>query len=128
MRYLQTCDKRGTKSSFLQRFPFKIEEGFTEEDELWEPHVRETPKQQTARLEQAMSDFFDEDSDSLYVSLSAHSGTIRAVLEAVHFPRVYSLMTGGMIPVVGVFCYFCSSTWLSMLTTMHRAVKGTKKA
>lgn len=89
-------------SSFAHRYPYQIEAGFTEEDELWRADERETPAQQTTRLHQAMSDFFDTDSsNSHYVSLSAHSGTIRAILQAVQFPRAYNLMTGGMIPVVG---------------------------
>lgn len=55
-----------------------------------------------ARLNKAVSAFFEEDgSKTTYVAVSAHSGAIRSILQAVNFPRAFNLGTGGMIPIVG---------------------------
>lgn len=99
--FKQTCDKRSPMSSLKLRYPFKFEQGFGEKDEMWKADERETEEQQRDRLHAALSALFDEDQTSTYVSLSAHSGTIRSILQSVNYPRVFDLRTGGMIPVVG---------------------------
>ena len=45
-----TCDRRSSKAYIAESFPtFTFEEGFAEEDPLWDPVYRETSSAQDAR-------------------------------------------------------------------------------
>lgn len=98
---VQPCNKRSTKSSFASRYPFKIEPGFSEADELWQPTSREDRLERNARLHRALSELFEEEEKSTYVSITSHVGCIRGLLDIVQFPRSFEVMPGGMIPLVG---------------------------
>lgn len=93
------CDKRNTRSYLVQNYPqFNIEEGFTEEDELWRPDHRETDDEMTRRLQEALDEIVLEDT-SIYVSITAHAGTIRAIRRVLGLPT-RRLPTGGVFGVV----------------------------
>ncbi|KAF7303948.1 F-box domain-containing protein [Mycena indigotica] len=101
-----TCDKRHPKTHIQQRFPqFDIEDGFSEEDELWEPDMRETADHAAERARLVLEHVFAQDRDSLFISVTAHSGIINGFLRALGRPR-YVLPTGGdrFLLVRPVFC------------------------
>jgi len=53
------CDKRDSLTAFKAKFPkFDIEEGFTEEDELWTATHRETWEEFAAREQRAFNIIF----------------------------------------------------------------------
>ena len=108
-----TCDKRRTRTEIHTTFPkFSIEEGFTEEDLLWEADVRE-PKAHIAERARAILDkIFTDDVDDtstcsrvkhylwgkklIYtvVSITSHSGFINGFLQVLG-RESYPLQTGG---------------------------------
>ncbi|KDQ16130.1 hypothetical protein BOTBODRAFT_130372 [Botryobasidium botryosum FD-172 SS1] len=96
---VHTCDKRKTKTYISQTYPnFDFEEGFTEEDLLWDPDVRETDAEFAVRARAALDVIFTADS-SKYISITCHGGAIRNILSVIGH-REYVLGTGGVIPVL----------------------------
>ncbi|KZT59347.1 phosphoglycerate mutase [Calocera cornea HHB12733] len=98
---MHTCDKRSPKRTIQERFPtFSIEEGFTEEDELWKPDYRETEGEMVVRAARGLDKIMElTDVDDVYISISAHTGIARALMAAVGHRR-YDLPTGGVLPMV----------------------------
>ncbi|KAK7050599.1 F-box domain-containing protein [Favolaschia claudopus] len=96
-----TCDKRSTLSHIRTAFPqFAVEEGFSEEDKLWEADVRESPAHVAERAKRVLDRIFSgEDEDAMFISVTAHSGLINGFLRAIGRER-YVLPTGGVLPVV----------------------------
>ncbi|KAG1735029.1 histidine phosphatase superfamily [Suillus lakei] len=91
---VHTCDKRRTYTYIKQTFPdFDIEEGFMEEDKLWDPKVRETYAEIDARMRGVLDMIFDKDQEQ-FISLTAHGGIVSAVLRVMNH-RQYFLPTGG---------------------------------
>ncbi|KAG2073636.1 phosphoglycerate mutase [Suillus decipiens] len=81
---VHTCDKRRTRTYIEQTFPeFDIEEGFIEEDTLWDPEVRETHAEMDARMRRMLDMIFDKDQEQC-----------DAVLRVMNH-RQYILPTGG---------------------------------
>ena len=77
---VHTCDRRSSKTYISENYPsYKIEPGFTENDELWVPGLRETNSAQRARSKELLDDIFSHD-DSTFISFSSHSGEIAAIL------------------------------------------------
>ncbi len=96
---IHTCDRRSSKLVIAQRWPnYMIEKGFSAEDELWEPDLRESHTAMTQRLRGLLDDVFEHDQNT-WISMTAHSGTIMAILDAVGH-RKFPLQTGGVIPVL----------------------------
>ncbi|OOQ86498.1 phosphoglycerate mutase family protein [Penicillium brasilianum] len=94
-----TCDRRSTKSAIAADFPrYRFEPGFTEEDELWDPKVREADEHRDQRLLDLLNDIFATD-ENVFLSLTAHSGAITSILEVIGHRR-FPLATGAVIPVV----------------------------
>jgi len=97
---VHTCDKCHPKSWIAEHFPlYTFDKGFTEEDELWTPDNRETTEHINARARSVLNDVWDQYPTDTYVSITAHSGIIGALL-AVVGRGAYSLPTGGVIPIV----------------------------
>jgi len=96
---VHTCDKRNTKT-YLSRVysTFGFEEGFTEEDLLWDPDVRETDEEFAVRARAALDMIFTTD-PSASISITCHGGAIRNILSVIGH-REYVLPTGGVIPVL----------------------------
>lgn len=65
---------------------------------LWDPEVRESDSDRDARLKKLLDDIFSHDK-STFMSLTAHGGAIRSILNAVGH-REFGLQTGAVIPVL----------------------------
>jgi len=100
---IHTCDRRSRKSSIAERYPeYEIEEGFTEEDELWDPVYRETQAAHIYRASLLLDDVLRQTKrkeDDSYVSLTAHGGMINAILAAVGHRR-FAVKVGSAIAVI----------------------------
>ncbi|KIJ31716.1 hypothetical protein M422DRAFT_36152 [Sphaerobolus stellatus SS14] len=99
MNGVHTCDKRGPRSLIEETFPeFDIEPGLSEDDLLWQEDHRETEEEITSRLQEALADIFSHES-ATYISITAHSGTLRALMRVINAaPR--PLPTGGVLAFV----------------------------
>jgi len=96
---VHTCDRRSSKTAIHEMFPtFTFEEGFKEDDPLWDPIVRETDSSQDARSKIVLDDVFSHD-DGTYLSISSHSGEIGSLLRVLGH-RKFGLSTGQVIPVL----------------------------
>jgi broad specificity phosphatase PhoE len=96
---LHTCDKRRNKSYLQRTYPdFNFELGFREEDELWGPIYEETFEQQVIRVRTVLDSIWQNER-ATYISMTAHGGTIAAILANLGH-RNFRLQTGAMIPVV----------------------------
>lgn len=94
-----TCDRRSSRSAIEAEYPlYRIEGGFSEEDNLWDPKIRESDEERSARLRVFLEDIFATD-ENVFVSMTAHSGAITSILEATGHRR-FPLATGGVIPVL----------------------------
>jgi broad specificity phosphatase PhoE len=94
-----TCDRRSTASEIAEEYPeYRFEAGFSEEDKLWDPEVRESNEHRNDRLRGFLNDIFAHD-ESTYISLTAHSGAITSILEVLGHRR-FALATGAVIPVL----------------------------
>jgi len=59
---VHTCDKRRSRTFISTRFPkFQVDEGMTEEDELWKTDVRETHEQVAQRAKLVLDHIFEHD-------------------------------------------------------------------
>lgn len=97
---IHTCDRRSARSVIASRFPgFAIEEGFREEDELWDPVYRETGAAHTYRAKGLVDDVLAEMGEVSYLSLTAHGGMINAILRAVGH-REFTVKVGSAIAVL----------------------------
>ena len=75
-----TCDRRSNKSYIQDNFPtYRIEQGFSETDLLWEPLHGETSTDQDIRSKTVLDDIFERDR-STYISITSHSGEIASLL------------------------------------------------
>lgn len=94
-----TCDRRSSATAIAAEYPhYRFEDGFEEEDLLWDPKIRESNEDRNKRLSCLLGDIFSTD-DSIYVSLTAHSGAITSILEVLGH-RKFALATGAVIPVL----------------------------
>ncbi|KAF5349934.1 hypothetical protein D9756_009280 [Leucocoprinus leucothites] len=108
-----TYDKRRSRTYIRNHFPsFSIEDGFSEEDLLWHPDIRENKIQMAVRAQSVLEMIFDEEPPvTLYngfahstaflldVCLTIHGGLINAFLSVLDCPKM-SLPTGSVYPVV----------------------------
>jgi len=93
-----TCDRRRSRTFIHSTFPqFEIEDGLTEEDELWTPE-RESKAHLSTRAKAVLDQVFDTDIEQ-YISITAHGGIINAILWVIG-RQSYPLPTGGVLPVV----------------------------
>jgi hypothetical protein len=77
---VHTCDRRHSKSWIAERYPGVVfEEGFGEEDELWDPVLRESEGEEDARSRRVLGEVFAND-EGTYISVTAHSGTVASLL------------------------------------------------
>lgn len=110
---VHTCDRRSRKSEIQKAFPrFDFEDGFTEEDELWDAEHRETDEELDARMLEVFDDVWNSEK-GMVVSLTIHSAAIAGMLRVLGH-RVFALPTGGALPVIvkgprGIVCGEVSS-------------------
>jgi broad specificity phosphatase PhoE len=96
---IQSCDLRSTKSYIKTNFPdFRIEDSFTENDELHSAIRRESLRRHDRRVRALLDDVFAHD-ENTYISMTSHSGTIEAILRVVGHSAL-SLPPGGVVPVL----------------------------
>ncbi|KAI5120262.1 hypothetical protein M0805_004598 [Coniferiporia weirii] len=96
---VHSCDQRRSLSYLHESFPeFDIEEGFTEEDELHDPKVREEQAHVAERVRLVLDYIFERD-EELVISITAHSGFINGLVEITNHDPV-ALTTGGVLPMV----------------------------
>ena len=96
---LHTCDRRRNKNYLRETYPlFEFECDFNEEDELWGPTYQETSSQQAVRLRLVLDSIWQNEA-STYISITAHGGTVAAILANIGH-RPFKLQTGGMLPVI----------------------------
>ncbi|KAH6907483.1 phosphoglycerate mutase [Coprinopsis sp. MPI-PUGE-AT-0042] len=93
---VHTCDQRRTTASFIRKeFPkYTLEDGFSEEDRLWLPDVRETKEAVAVRGGRVLDRIFEENPADHVIAVTAHSGFINGVLKALG-RQPYFLPTGG---------------------------------
>ncbi|KAI4738796.1 phosphoglycerate mutase family protein [Aureobasidium sp. EXF-12298] len=95
---VHTCDRRGPSSIIRSDFPsYILEPNLPETDISWTPGYREKPTEHILREHLCLEQIWEEGKGE-WLSLTAHSGTIAAVLGAVGHRR-FALPTGGVIPV-----------------------------
>jgi broad specificity phosphatase PhoE len=96
---VHTCDRRRPRAEIARAFPHvAFEDGFAEEDGLWEADYREPRSARRYRLARLLDDVFATD-EGVVLSVTSHSGAIRAMLYVLGH-REFALETGGVIPVV----------------------------
>jgi broad specificity phosphatase PhoE len=96
---VHTCDRRGPSSIIRKDFPsYTLEPGLPETDVSWTPDYREKPAEHILREHLCLEEIWEGD-EHQFLSFTAHSGTIAAVLGAVGHRR-FALPTGGVIPIV----------------------------
>lgn len=94
-----TCDRRSSKTYIHNLFPsYRVEPGFTEDDELWVALHGETGIDQDVRSKRVLDSVFSTDG-STYVSITSHSGEIASLLRVLGH-QVFGLSTGATIPVL----------------------------
>jgi len=96
---ISTCNERRKMSEIAKDFPdYPFEKGFAEDDETWDPDLRETPEEIDVRAKKVLDMIFNDDEEH-YISVTSHVMFINSVLRVCeHRPR--RLPTGGVIPVV----------------------------
>jgi hypothetical protein len=72
---VHTCDERHNRTWIATHNPsWTFEEGFAEQDELWDADVRETPEAQQARIHDALVKIINNDPSTCpYTCLSRFS-------------------------------------------------------
>lgn len=62
---MHSCGKRRSRSYIHERFPeYEFEDGFQEEDKLWDPKIRETQNQVDERAREVLDHIFEKDASS----------------------------------------------------------------
>lgn len=93
------CDKRSPVSQVRQDFSgFVFDPSMADDDEYYEPDIRETRAQLDERVRAGLSYIFDSD-PSLFVSITSHSGLIKGILRVTNH-REFDLQPAGLIPII----------------------------
>lgn len=96
---VHTCDRRHPRSWISETHPkFTIEEEFSEEDKLWKPNERETLAQHAVRIRAFLNELFATDNEPI-ISVTCHSGSIRAFHKVIGHPSVY-VAPGAIVPLL----------------------------
>ncbi|KAF2437956.1 phosphoglycerate mutase-like protein [Karstenula rhodostoma CBS 690.94] len=99
---VHTCDRRSGRSYIASAYPaFEIEDGFTEEDELWKADVRESLDEHIVRATQLLETLFEHEDDGIIMSLTAHSGAIMALFGATGWRKI-PVAAGAVYPLLVV--------------------------
>ncbi|OWZ63143.1 hypothetical protein AYX14_03698 [Cryptococcus neoformans] len=97
--HVHECDRRSSLSDLQRDFPsFTYTSETTEEDELWQPgevRNRETEEELVARCGAGIAQVLDMSKDSIYISITSHSGALRGICKSLGVPS-RSLIVGEM--------------------------------
>jgi broad specificity phosphatase PhoE len=75
-----TCDRRSSKSIIHEHYPdWPFEDGFAEDDPLWDAELRESDEAIDRRLREGLDEIFGTD-ENTWISISSHSGAIASML------------------------------------------------
>jgi broad specificity phosphatase PhoE len=95
----QTPELRRCKSYIRSMFPgFTFEEGFSENDGLWDPAFPETGTDVQIRARKVLDRIFSNDTGP-FVSITTHDDFIEALCRVIGRP-IYDILPGGLLPVV----------------------------
>ena len=96
---VHTCDQRSGRSWIAQAYPdFIIEDGFVEEDQLWQPDRRESMDEHVKRSTELLEDIFEND-DGVSVALTTHSGAIMSLFAATGWKKI-PVAAGAVYPLL----------------------------
>ncbi|KAI5922683.1 histidine phosphatase superfamily [Camillea tinctor] len=96
---VHTCDRRRPRSWIAHEYPeYEIERGFVENDEYWKAEVRESDEEINSRMTALLNDIFS-DKSSTVVSLTAHSGVLRALYSVTKHRQVW-VAAGSVVPLL----------------------------
>lgn len=94
-----TCDKRRTKSQIHSDYPnVNFEAGFAENDPLWTT-TREEDSHLDGRIQQALTQMWNEAEQDQVLSLTSHSGVMQSIFRVVGHVHI-SPATGALIPLI----------------------------
>ncbi|SPO23438.1 related to PMU1 - putative phosphomutase [Ustilago trichophora] len=94
-----TCDKRRTKSELHKDYPnVHFEPGFAETDNLWTT-TREEDSHLDARIQQALTQVWNEAQQDQVISLTSHSGVMQSLFRVVGHYKIRPA-TGALIPLI----------------------------
>ncbi|KAI3406724.1 hypothetical protein KGF56_000570 [Candida oxycetoniae] len=97
---IDTESERHNRTYIEENFPnFDFEPGFSEEDVNWSPSKREEGQHSEFRAATLLRDIFNDAQDEKVISIVLHSGIIYSILDVVQH-RIFSIPTGGIIPVI----------------------------
>jgi len=102
---VHTCDRRSKRSVIAANYlEWKIEDGFSEDDELWDPVYRETDQALTYRAALLLDDILRLSQDGSagkgsFLSLTAHGGINLAITRAIGH-REFQINVGSAIAVL----------------------------
>ncbi|KAF9236216.1 histidine phosphatase superfamily, partial [Melanogaster broomeanus] len=100
---VHTCDKRRTRSEIHKAFPETLfEEGFAEEDLLWDAGCRETHADIDRRARNVLDMIFDNDEEH-FISITTHGGWVGGFLRVCDH-RPWILPTGGQCSCLQSMC------------------------
>ncbi|GMK59994.1 hypothetical protein CspeluHIS016_0902110 [Cutaneotrichosporon spelunceum] len=94
--HVHHCDERLAKSELMKLFPaFMWPTSMPEKDTVWRPTGRETEDEMIARAAEGLTIIMDSARDDVYISMTAHSGVLRALYKTLGVPA-HRLDTGEM--------------------------------
>lgn len=107
------CDRRVPHSETLSEYQnynyedidttitWVYDEGYPEEDQMWQPDHRETDVEIDSRVNAGLVELFKQvQPHQRFVSLTCHSGVIASVLRNLKHPAIKNLQTGRLVYTV----------------------------
>ncbi|PYI01124.1 putative phosphoglycerate mutase [Aspergillus sclerotiicarbonarius CBS 121057] len=95
-----TCDKRSSVSWINRYYPsFLIEDGFSEEDQLWSPFLSETTEEHVVRKQGVLENIFERDPNPI-IALTIHAHAIGAILRACGAEKEFHVQEGSTIALL----------------------------
>jgi broad specificity phosphatase PhoE len=96
---VHTCDQRSSRTWIASAFPnFCLEDGFVEDDKLWESDRRETIEEHVERKTAFLIDLFEHDENQT-IALVAHSGAMMALFGATGWGKI-PVQAGAVYPLL----------------------------
>jgi broad specificity phosphatase PhoE len=96
---VHTCDQRSSKTWITSAFPgFRLEDGFMEDDKLWQADRRETFDEHVKRKTNLLIDLFENDENQT-IALVAHSGAMMALFGATGCGKI-PVKAGAVYPLL----------------------------
>jgi len=95
----ETAMKRRSRTYITQMFPnFIIEDGFTEDDQLWHPG-KDTDNNVSGRANDVLDRIFNADNSGDFISITTDEAFINSFLITIN-ERTCTMPLGGVLPIV----------------------------